>query len=91
MRLSATVLLALFLMSGALVPSVLIRSQFSSGVETLHKQIALQVRIHDAFDATVLTFWRTDGSSDARLLEAYRRSSAELRALTKQDRHAGNE
>lgn len=82
----ATVLLALFLMAGALVLSVLIRSQFSSGVETLHKQIALQVRIHDAFDSTVLTFWRTDGSNDPRLLAAYRASSAELRELTRQDR-----
>jgi signal transduction histidine kinase len=82
----ATVLLALLLMAGALVLSVLIRSQFSSGVETLHKQIALQVRIHDAFDSTVLTFWRTDGSNDPRLLAAYRASSAELRELTNQDR-----
>lgn len=81
----ATVLLALFLMSGALVLSVLIRSQFSSGVETLHKQIALQVRIHDAFDATVLAFWRTDGSSDPRLLQAYRNAAVELRKLTKEN------
>ncbi|MGB6482903.1 MAG: hybrid sensor histidine kinase/response regulator [Candidatus Acidiferrales bacterium] len=82
----ATVLLALFLMVGALILSVLIRSQFSSGVEGLHEQIALQSRIRTAFDATVLTFWRTDGSSDAHLLAAYRASSAELRTLTKQGR-----
>lgn len=82
----ATVLLALFLMTGALILSVLIRSEFTSGVETLHKQIALQVRIHDAFDATVLAFWRTDGSSDLRLLQAYRASSSELRSLTRENR-----
>lgn len=81
----ATVLLALFLMTGALILSVLIRSQFASGVEALHKQIALQVRIHDAFDATVLAFWRTDGSSDPRLLKAYRASADTLRALTRED------
>ncbi|MGB7226800.1 MAG: ATP-binding protein [Candidatus Acidiferrales bacterium] len=82
----ATVLLALFLMAGALILSVMIRSQFSSGVQGLHKQIALQSQIRTAFDATVLTFWRTDGSSDARLLAAYRNSSTELRILTKQNR-----
>ncbi|MGB6875674.1 MAG: hybrid sensor histidine kinase/response regulator [Candidatus Acidiferrales bacterium] len=82
----ATVLLALFLMVGALILSVLIRSQFSSGVEGLQEQIALHSRIRTAFDATVLTFWRTDGSSDAHLLAAYRASSAELRTLTKQGR-----
>ncbi len=81
----ATVLLALFLMVGALILSVLIRSQFSSGVEGLHQQIALHSRIHTAFDGTVLAFWRYHGSSDPHLLAEYRDSSAELRALTKQD------
>lgn len=81
----ATVLLALLLMVGALILSALIRSQFSSGVERLHEQIALQSRIHGAFDGTVLAFWRYHGSSDPHLLAEYRDSSAELRALTKQD------
>lgn len=82
----ATVLLALLLMIGALILSVLIGSQFSTGVEGLHKQIALHSRIRTAFDATVLAFWRTDGSIDPHLLAAYRDSSAALRALTKEDR-----
>lgn len=82
----ATVLLALFLMVGALILSVLIRSQFASGVEGLHEQIALHSRIRAAFDATVLTFWKTEGSSDPQLLAAYREASSELRQLTKQGR-----
>jgi signal transduction histidine kinase len=81
----ATVLLALFLMAGALILSVMIRSQFSSGVQGLHKQIALQSRIHGAFDAAVLAFWRYHESGDPHLLKEYRESSAELRTLTKQD------
>ncbi|MGC1107971.1 MAG: hybrid sensor histidine kinase/response regulator [Candidatus Acidiferrales bacterium] len=79
-------MLALFLMAGALILSVLIRSEISSGVEGLHEQIALHSRIHTAFDGTVLAFWRTDGSSDARLLAAYRASSTGLRTLTKEGR-----
>jgi signal transduction histidine kinase len=81
----ATVLLALLLMVGALILSALIRSQFSSGVEGLRQQIALQSQIHTAFDGTVLAFWRYHGSSDPHLLAEYRDSSVELRALTKQD------
>jgi hypothetical protein len=80
----ATVLLALFLMIGALILSVLIRSQFSSGVEELHEQIALHSRLHAEFDATVLTFWRYHASNDAQLLAQYRASASELQALTKQ-------
>lgn len=80
-----TVLLAVFLMAGALILSEMIRSQFSSGVQRLHKQIALQSQIHNAFDGTVLAFWKFHGSGDPHLLEEYRDSSGELRMLTKQD------
>lgn len=77
-------LLALVLMVGALILSVLIRSQFSSGVEGLHQQIALQSRIHAAFDQVMLNFWRYQDSSDPTLLAEYQNSSAELRSLGKQ-------
>ena len=79
-----TVLLALVLMVGALILSVLIRSQFSSGVEGLHQQIALQSRTHAAFDQVVLKFWRYQDSNDPTLLAEYQNSSAELRSLGKQ-------
>lgn len=79
-----TVLLALVLMVGALILSVRIRSQFSTGVEGLHQQIALLSRIHAAFDRTVLSFWRYQASSDAALLLQYRGASTELRSLTGQ-------
>lgn len=83
----ATVLLAVVLMAGALLLSVLIRSQFSLGVQRLHQQIALQLRIQSAFDQTTLSFWRYQGSDDAALAE-YKNSSAELRKLTKQSLNA---
>ena len=79
-----TVLAALVLMGGALALSVLIRSQFSSDIEELHRQMALQARTHAAFDETLLRFWRSQGSNDAQLLAQYRQSLAELRSLTKQ-------
>lgn len=79
-----TVFLALMLMVGALILSVFIRSQFSSGVEGLHQQIALQSRIHATFDRMVLSFWRYQDSGDATLLAEYQNSSAELRSLGKQ-------
>lgn len=79
----ATVLLALVLMAGALVLSVLIRSQFSSGVKGLHQQIALQSQIHASFDRMVLEFWGYQRSRDTELLAEYKNSSAELRSLTK--------
>ncbi len=82
---AATVLLALFLMSGALILSVLIRSQFSSGVEGLHQQIALHSKIHEAFDGTVLAFWRYHDSNDPALLQQYRNYSSELRLFVKQN------
>ncbi len=82
---AATVLLALFLMSGALVLSVLIRSQFSSGVEDLHQQIALHSKIHEAFDGTVLAFWRYYDSKDPALLQQYGNYSIELRQFVKQN------
>lgn len=85
-----TVLLALVLMVGALILSVRIRSQFSTGVEGLHQQIALLSRIHTAFDRTVLSFWRYQASSDAELLSQYRSASAELRSLTEQSLAAPN-
>lgn len=81
---AATVLLALLLMTGALILSILIRSQFASGVKDLHEQIALYSKIHEAFDATVLGFWQYYGSNDAALLQQYRRSSNELRNLSRQ-------
>ena len=80
----ATVSLALLLMAGALGLNVAIRSQFTSGVEVLQQQIALQTQVHDAFDSTVLNFWRSYGSKDARLLVEYRHSVAQFRALTKE-------
>lgn len=79
----ATVLLALMLMAGALILSVLIRSQFSSGVKALHQQIALQSQIHASFDRMVLEFWGYQRSRDTQLLTDYKNSSAELRSLTK--------
>lgn len=82
---AATVLLALLLMAGALVLSVLIHSQFSSGVKDLQTQIALQSKIHEAFDGTVLGFWRYYGSNDPSLLQQYRNYSSELRELAKQN------
>jgi len=80
----ATVSLALLLMAGALSLNVAIRSQFTSGVEVLQQQIALQTQVHDAFDSTVLNFWRYYGSKDAGLLVEYRHSVAQFRALTKE-------
>src|SRR5579859_7445881 len=80
----ATVSLALLLMAGALSLNVAIRSQFTSGVEVLQQQIALQTQVHDAFDSTVLNFWRCYGSKDASLLVKYLHSVAQFRALTKQ-------
>jgi signal transduction histidine kinase len=82
---AATVLLAFFLMAGALILSGLIRSQFSSGVEDLHQQIALHSKIHEAFDRTVLAFWRYYGSNDPTLLQQYRNYSSELRQFVKQN------
>ena len=80
----ATVSLALLLMAGALGLNIAIRSQFTSGVEVLQQQIALQTQVHDAFDSTVLTFWRCYGSKDASLSVEYRHSVAQFRALTKE-------
>jgi signal transduction histidine kinase/CheY-like chemotaxis protein len=80
----ATVLLALMLMVGALILSVMIRSQFSSGVEGLHQEIALHSRIHTAFDKTVLAFWTCEGANDPNLTAEYKDASAELRELTKE-------
>lgn len=85
---AGTVLLALFLMTGALVLSVLIRSQFSSGVQDLHQQIALHSKIHEAFDGTVLAFWRYRDSNDPALLQQYRTYSSELRQLVQQNSEA---
>lgn len=78
-------LVALLLMAGALILSVLIRSQFSSGVKDLQRQIALHSKIHEAFDGTVLGFWRYYGSNDPSLLQQYRNYSTELRELAKQN------
>ena len=80
----ATVSLALLLMAGALGLNIAIRSQFTSGVEVLQQQIALQTQVHDAFDSTVLNFWRCYGSKDASLSVEYRHSVAQFRALTKE-------
>lgn len=80
---AATVLLALLLMTGALVLSVLIHSQFASGVSELHQQIALHSKIHEAFDGTVLSFWRYHSSNDPSLLQPYRDYSNELRQLAR--------
>ena len=79
-----TVLLALILMTGALILSVMIRSQFSSGVEGLHQEIALHSRIHAAFDKTVLAFWTCEGANDPNLIAEYKDASADLRELTKE-------
>jgi len=80
----ATVSLALLLMAAALGMSSAIRSQFSSGIQALHQQIILHTQLHDAFDSSVLNFWRYYGSNNAALLAEYRSSDRELRALTKQ-------
>ena len=80
----ATVSLALLLMSAALGMSAAIRSQFSSGVQALHQQIVLHTHMHDAFDSSVLNFWRYYGSHNASLLAEYRSANRRLRALTKQ-------
>ena len=80
----ATVSLALLLMAGALGLNVAIRSQFTSGVEVLQQQIAVQMQVHDAFDSTVLNFWRYYGSKNASLLAGYQHSDTQFRALTKQ-------
>ncbi len=80
----ATVSLALFLMAAALGMSAAIRSQFSSGVQVLHQQIVLYTQLHDAFDSSVLSFWRYYGSNNAALLAEYRASDRRLRTLTKQ-------
>ena len=79
-----TVSLALLLMAAALGMSAAIRSQFSSGVQAVHQQIVLHTELHDAFDSSVLNFWRYYGSNNASLLADYRSSDRELRALTKQ-------
>ena len=80
----ATVSLALLLMAAALGMSAAIRSQFSSGVQALHRQIVLHTQLHDAFDSSVLNFWRYYGSHNAALLAEYRSADRRLRALTKQ-------
>ena len=80
----ATVSLALLLMAAALGMSAAIRSQFSSGVQALHRQIVLQTQMHDAFDGCVLNFWRSYGSNNAGLVAEYRSSDRKLRVLTKQ-------
>ncbi len=80
----ATVSLALLLMAAALGMSAAIRSQFSSGVQALHQQIVLHTQLHDAFDSSVLNFWRSYASNNAGLLAEYRSSDRKLRALTKQ-------
>jgi signal transduction histidine kinase/CheY-like chemotaxis protein len=79
----ATVVLAIALMAIALTISIQIQSKFSLGVQSLQKQIDLHSQIHDAFDSTVLSFWRYDGSNNAQLLDAYKNSSAQLRDLTR--------
>lgn len=81
---AATVFLALFLMVGALGLSVLIDSQFASGVRGLHQQIALYSKIHETFDGTLLSFWRCYSSSDPGLLQQYKDYSNELRQLAQQ-------
>ncbi|HLW80454.1 MAG TPA: ATP-binding protein [Candidatus Acidoferrales bacterium] len=81
----ATVVLAIALMSIALTISIQIQPRFSLGVQSLQKQIDLHSQIHDAFDSTVLSFWRYLGSNNAQLLDAYKNSSAELRDLTRRD------
>lgn len=78
-----TVLCAVLLMTGALALSVLIRSQFDSGVKHLQRQIALNSRIHEAFDGTILSFWRYYGSNDANLLQQYRSHASGLRQLAR--------
>lgn len=80
----ATVSLALLLMAAALGTSAAIRSQFSSGVQALQQQIFLHTQMHDAFDSSVLNFWRYYGSQNAALLAEYRSADRRLRALTKQ-------
>ena len=80
----ATVSLALLLMAAALGMSAAIRFQFSSGIQALHQQIVLHTQLHDAFDSSVLNFWRSYGSNNAVLLAEYRSSDRKLRALTKQ-------
>lgn len=80
----ATVSLALLLMAAALGMSAAIRSQFSSGIQALHQQIVLHTQLHDAFDSSVLNFWRSYGSNNDGLLAEYRSSQSKLRALTKQ-------
>lgn len=80
----ATISLALLLVAAALGMSAAIRSQFSSGVQALHQQIVLHTQLHDAFDSSVLNFWRYYGSNNASLLAEYRASDRELRSLTKQ-------
>ncbi len=80
----ATVSLALLLMAAALGMSAAIRSQFSWGVQALHQQIVLHTQMHDAFDGSVLNFWRYYGSHNADLLAEYRSAGWRLRALTKQ-------
>ena len=80
----ATVSLALLLMAAALGMSAAIRSQFSSRVQSLHQQIVLHTQVHDAFDSSVLNFWRYYGSNNAALLAKHRASDRRLRALTKQ-------
>lgn len=80
----ATVSLALLLMAAALGTSAAIRSQFSSGVQALQQQIFLHTQMHDAFDSSVLNFWRYYGSNNAALLAEYRSADRRLRALTKQ-------
>lgn len=79
----ATVVLAIALMAIALTISIQIQSKFSLGVQSLQKQIDLHSQIHDAFDSTVLSFWRYLGSNNAQLLDVYKNSSAELRDLSR--------
>ncbi|HEV2615221.1 MAG TPA: ATP-binding protein [Candidatus Acidoferrales bacterium] len=79
----AAVSLALLVMAGALGISAAIRSQFSTGVQILNQRVVLHTQLHEAFDNSVLNFWRYYGSGNADLLTGYRSSEAELRALTK--------
>src|SRR5579875_526780 len=79
----ATVMLAIALMICGLALSIRTEFRFTAGVQSVQNQIALHSEIHDAFDATVLSFWRYDGTNDPQLLQDYRNSEAKLRSLTR--------